>query len=324
MLRLLAACWVALFHFNSIVPYSSQDNSYRVLCTFGYLGVPVFFIISGYCMAIAEKHAKTPFEFLIRRLFRIFPPYWCSLIVVSVCILFVKVSTGTNSVATVPKTVPEILACLSLYVHPASRFPGMIGVYWTLPYELIFYLVIFAAQYLKRNFKAWLIVILAAIGAFMPDQHDNLLFFFNEISSFLLGYSLFKIINKQEGGFTFILSFIGIIAHHSNEYLVVSLIVCLLIFMGYVRPIGNNLLSRLGDYSYSIYLIHIPIGIFLPIAARRHFAEAICKNVALNIAIDFIVLAIVIMLAKSMFQEVELPSIKLGKTLSIKIKSNKR
>lgn len=49
------------------------------------LGVPLFFVISGYCIAASmdgnQARRKSPWAFLRRRLKRIYPPYWGALLV---------------------------------------------------------------------------------------------------------------------------------------------------------------------------------------------------------------------------------------------------
>src|SRR5262249_54371182 len=55
-----------------------------------WLGVPLFFVISGYCISAtvdaAQRKGHGPTQYFIRRLRRIFPPYWiflASLVVLS-------------------------------------------------------------------------------------------------------------------------------------------------------------------------------------------------------------------------------------------------
>lgn len=73
LLRFFAATMVVFFYFNETVPFI--DNYYRTIVKFGWLGVPVFFVISGYCILLTANTSKNGFDFLIRRLFRIFPSY---------------------------------------------------------------------------------------------------------------------------------------------------------------------------------------------------------------------------------------------------------
>ena len=49
-----------------------------------YVGVPIFFVISGYCIAASadssRRKGESPWTFLKRRFWRIYPPYWASLV----------------------------------------------------------------------------------------------------------------------------------------------------------------------------------------------------------------------------------------------------
>src|SRR5271169_5946163 len=82
--RGLAALWVFLYHMR----FSLDPGLFRQFADCGMLGVPLFFVISGYCMmassrsTIAKGH--TAGSFLRRRLRRIFPPFWAS---IAVCIV---------------------------------------------------------------------------------------------------------------------------------------------------------------------------------------------------------------------------------------------
>jgi peptidoglycan/LPS O-acetylase OafA/YrhL len=59
------------------------------------LGVPLFFVISGYCIAASAEAVRRrgggAGRFLLRRVWRIYPPYWASLL------LFVAVTAGLDA-----------------------------------------------------------------------------------------------------------------------------------------------------------------------------------------------------------------------------------
>lgn len=60
------------------------ERGVRAVLALGWVGVPLFFVISGYCIAAAARAARDrgdrPGEFFRRRFRRIFPPYWCCLV----------------------------------------------------------------------------------------------------------------------------------------------------------------------------------------------------------------------------------------------------
>ncbi len=79
-IRGLAAWWVVVFHFRESLPQGTPDIVRR-LSDRGYLAVDLFFILSGYVIALNYGHwfAREPFsmrryaQFLARRLSRIYP-----------------------------------------------------------------------------------------------------------------------------------------------------------------------------------------------------------------------------------------------------------
>lgn len=311
LLRFFAASAVVLFHFNEPIAYI--PNIYRHLCKFGYLGVPVFFVISGYCIKIAQNHSKSARRFIIRRLFRIFPPYWFSVALVCLCAIGQKLVTGTNSVS-IPKDIGSIFSIIVLYTSPLSHVTTINWVFWTLPYELFFYLIIGATMLFGENIRRVALVVLLITAIFLPVQVTGFLFFFNELPTFLLGYTLFLVLNKTDI-FTLTMVMLAIVTviikHRDVAYLVVCLTVCLLILLDKIKPLKNNFFSKLGDYSYSIYLIHVPIGIFL-LGFIKGYA-IVQTNIYLNIIADFAMLSWIIFISKFTFEWIELKSIQLGK-----------
>src|ERR1700744_1555097 len=300
LLRFFAASGVALFHFNESIPFI--DNWYRNFCKWGHWGVPVFFLISGYCIRIAEKHAITPKGFIIRRIFRIFPPYWFSLIIVCISVLILKIITGTNSVAILPKSFSDIIATVFLYTSPASHVKVINWVYWTLPYEVVFYLIIYLTFMLPRKIRSITLILLIAIAIILPIQKEGVWFFFDQLPTFMTGYALYLLINEDENVWLSLsilfLSIIGVVLKNPvwNNLLVV-LGLCFLIFLDIIRPLKANIFSRFGDYSYSIYLLHVPICLYLLGFIKQ--VKIVQQNIILNIIIDFSLLILILIISKN-------------------------
>ncbi|MDD3265797.1 MAG: acyltransferase [Burkholderiales bacterium] len=85
LVRFLAAVWVMGYHF--MVRHSSTVDGLGIIVsrsisqffTYGYLGVPIFFIISGFVI-MQSAQGRSWYEFLFLRLLRIFPLYWLGLL----------------------------------------------------------------------------------------------------------------------------------------------------------------------------------------------------------------------------------------------------
>src|SRR5262245_48025050 len=78
-LRGVAALWVFAHH----LAWARDEVTAPGFILRGYLGVPMFFVISGYCLAAAARQARdrgdSTVTFLTRRLLRIYPPLWAAL-----------------------------------------------------------------------------------------------------------------------------------------------------------------------------------------------------------------------------------------------------
>ncbi len=157
-LRAIAALCVVAFHASFYIHLYRQDSSFFAtfgLSPYGGLllgrsGVALFFVISGYLMAkIAPKALGA--TFLAHRVARIYPIYW---IMVSV-VVSLRVLAGQEF-----RINPY-----SLGLVPGGPREYSLGVEWTLPFEVLFYVIIFfiitirARKYLHLLAFAWMIAI---------------------------------------------------------------------------------------------------------------------------------------------------------------------
>ena len=132
------------------------------------IGVPIFFVISGYCIiAAADKLQSRPrnhVAYFSRRFRRIFPPYWFILIfsILAVAVIDVLVSPGFLSTPPRAQLRPwwfsptQWLGNVTLtetWRHHlfGSQRGHFIGQSWTLCYEEQFYLVIGLILMLSRT-----------------------------------------------------------------------------------------------------------------------------------------------------------------------------
>lgn len=161
-LRGFAALAVVVCHF-AVSAYNGAPNAgepplpwLRLVLGFGYLGVPLFFVISGFCIhlpqaqALARVGAVAPDwrRFFRRRFLRLYPPYVAALAVAVLLLLF---ATGT-----LPVPCPAVLlqALLLHTFHPAT-FDGVNPPAWTLAVEAQLYLAYPIVLALVARWRAW-------------------------------------------------------------------------------------------------------------------------------------------------------------------------
>jgi peptidoglycan/LPS O-acetylase OafA/YrhL len=143
-IRLLAALLVVMHHFagtkranqpgNAIWDRPVQDimpTVFRV-ASFGWIGVEIFFVISGFVICMS-CWGRTPRQFFVSRVIRLYPAYWFA-------VLF---TTGVvTALPGVWERLParDVLLNLTM-LQTGSRVPHVDAVYWTLWSELRFYLL---------------------------------------------------------------------------------------------------------------------------------------------------------------------------------------
>ena len=139
----------------------------------GAYGVQLFFLISGFVILLSARRAKTPSDFVISRVSRLYPAYWIALIV------SIVITVQTNMPHTQMRWTDRLLNFTM--IQRWILVDNVDNVYWTLAIEMQFYVLIAALLWLTRNRLtdrlvriigvSWLLVALAvAIWAF-PASH---------------------------------------------------------------------------------------------------------------------------------------------------------
>ena len=127
------------------------------LTTSGAAGVDVFFVISGFIMLVTTfdfpHNRVTPSSFLRKRFTRIYPFYW-------VCCGVMTLVLAAGLLKSMPRDPWFLLR--SFLLLPSPRY--LVGVAWTLAYEVLFYLI-FAATLLARSRDRAVLMTIAAISA---------------------------------------------------------------------------------------------------------------------------------------------------------------
>lgn len=145
-LRGLAAMAVVLFHFSTRFSELYPQAAPQVWSfPLGYVGVNLFFIISGFVIFMTVERTARPADFVVSRVSRLYPAYW-----VAIGLTFVITHTLTLPGKTVSLTTALVNG---LMFHGFFGTPHVDGVYWTLEVELLFYaliLVLFVSRKLAR------------------------------------------------------------------------------------------------------------------------------------------------------------------------------
>lgn len=177
--RGLACLWVFFFHLQNLFEESSPFIA--KVASFGHLGVPMFFVISGYVITYSaeanRKAQKPPLIFLKNRFKRIYLTYWASLLLVLLLPygleLLSSFKTGNYVLPESPLSRYNIGEWINVALLTkvfaadsndlALEFVGVNTVYWTLAIEFQFYIVVFIALCMGRFYR-WLIALVTVVS----------------------------------------------------------------------------------------------------------------------------------------------------------------
>lgn len=181
--RGVACLTVVIYHTAQLVERRFEGDTAVVysLLRYGYLGVPLFFVISGYCISAAvESHRRSNrpgWTFIWRRARRIYPPFWASTGLLVLAIVTAK-ACGIVGFSRLHEALGELrplqwLSGLSL-THTWTH--GLFGTWrwphavtWSLCYEEQFYFICFVTLVVvpTRFFQSMLGVTLLVTAAWL-------------------------------------------------------------------------------------------------------------------------------------------------------------
>lgn len=162
LLRFTAAAGVVLFHATD---WPAHATALTAASTFGFMGVPLFFMISGFVILMTAQN-RSGIEFVNSRIARLYPSYW-------ICVLLSALALTV--LAHTPPSPAVIAANLTMQPRMLFDEPYLDPVYWTLVVEMKFYalawVVIVTRQMKRVEFLLTLWLVVAACATFMTVPH---------------------------------------------------------------------------------------------------------------------------------------------------------
>lgn len=285
LLRGLAAVAVAWFHLTS-----SQNSWVAASGSYGWLGVEVFFVISGFIVPYSMQKLFGRFElrdapvFLRRRVVRLEPAYIVSLLLVFALYHASRLTPGFQGAD--QNYSLEQLFFHFLYLIPFTPYQWLQPVYWTLAYEFAFYLFMaltlgmFCGRHHRSTTIACVGILAAAIlcGALAA-----------RLMLFVMGFAVFRkdtgLCGASEAMCLIAAATLTMIGSGSTIEAACGSITALLLLAEadmVFPPRVAAAISALGALSYSLYLVHIPIGGRVVNLGRR-IAQTSSQEFALSI-----------------------------------------
>jgi peptidoglycan/LPS O-acetylase OafA/YrhL len=287
-LRGVAALSVAIQHFNGTIALAAPNwlpAWLASIATRGYLGVDVFFVLSGFVIAFSVRDGEYSGRYLglfaLRRSIRLDPPYWVAIFVE---VLLVAVSGAVFPSVRKPMPSGGKLFSHFIYAQDILGYGGISPVFWTLCYEIQFYLLLVVLLVLWRKTQSGLpsstrkpAVWLVLAGLFVASLEVRFGPWHLPIRGlalerwyeFFLGVLAWWVVSGRlrgialVGACTLVTAVLMVARSEAINLLpvVVSGSIVLAGRAGRLNTLlGNRVLQYLGRTSYSLYLLHGPIG----------------------------------------------------------------
>ena len=271
--RFVASISVLFFHYfyngirNGKITSIGFFEDLSGIAQYCHIGVNFFFIISGYVIFYSVTN-KTSADFVLSRLKRLYPSYWFGILFTSVVILLWGQQTQMQI------TLKQVLVNFTMF-QSFFGVNNVDGVYWTLAYELIFYLIVslvllvFDQKKLSVFFKIWPFII---AGCYLMGYYQSLFYAFFSFGVLIAMY-------KTQKDYTVLvpLAVSAAMCYYKMAYIpesvtdsliygtIMSLFILFFIALNNDKVRAANLpKSRLlGALTYPLYLVHAHFGYLL-------------------------------------------------------------
>lgn len=286
----------------------------------GFLGVDIFFVISGFLMANIYQSAGLN-QFYFRRITRLIPAYLLSIFITLLVAIWIL--SPSDYAQTSLQAITAVLLIPNFYFwsrnsyFQLSDFNPLLH-FWSLGVEIQFYFIVPIIAFLSRKYRnailylillsflacIWLISISPKTSFYLPPLR---------LWEFLIGYQIsnyakhsiiekFKKVNSKIilffAALMLIFALTWPINGFSNSYLLghpglgafVVVVVTAIIILCNLKAPQNfvfKFFALIGDYSYILYLTHFPVLIFL----NYKFFQG--TSTRINSASDFILFLLI-------------------------------
>ena len=273
-LRGAASLAVLLYHASILLAKDKYFGQavFGGLLGYGYRGVDLFFVISGFVMGlyVDDRSKKTPLGFAEARVRRIFIPYLPVFFGMSMLIYLI------------PSLFPEAYSSSdysfieNLFILPRENLDTFVPVVaWSLAHELFFYLMVGVLLYVplgKYVFYAWVAASAAAFFAGVTLQFPVSFLLSRYNLAFVLGIAAFFAVKRwplDRALLPVAVGLAGLVVAMALEarsgigkpefFADATYFLSFAVIVFAFARIGSRALEFLGDFSYSLYLVHYPL-----------------------------------------------------------------
>lgn len=269
--RGIAALMVVAYHYTTRYNQIFSVESFFSM-SFGWLGVPLFFMLSGFVITLTLNNSVSISDFFLKRFIRLYPTYWICLVI---SIIFIY----SNSILQDSKISSfEIVANFSMF-QEFFDLRHVDGSYWSLLPELKFYAMMGLLFFFKLNKNIFVVnsVILGycLLHYFFPIPFIWRVLNVHYVLLFIIGIHLYTIYKKQHTIHNHLFVLLNLIlslflyqlAQPSQNIFFLGITFGFIVFVFYLFAYNkleflskSKILLFFGMISYPFYLLHQNIG----------------------------------------------------------------
>lgn len=298
----------------------------------GRFGVVLFFLISGFIIPNSLKQGSTLNRFFISRVFRLYPAYWVTLILIVISAPYLGGGYTQTQLFANLTMVPKLFGSAE-----------MSGVFWTLFIEILFYIscvLLFQVKWLDKP----VVIALIAVGLnlttpfaivankFMhfgiPVQfilfHLSFLFAGNMLRLAFVkkdrfsGYSVLVFMIMNMLTIPIVSGLFFAVPEASNKGFVMftseavvfayALAIGIFVLSIHYKSMSNRFMVGLGEISYSLYLLHMLCFVLVTKFIQPSTIPSFVTYLVASAFLSYFV-------AKISFRHIESPAIELGRKI---------
>jgi len=288
----------------------------------GWLGVQIFFIISGY-LIIKSAEKYNGLEYFIHRFFRIWPAYIFWFLIIGVATRKINAESITD-----PSLYPHLVLMQHFFPFSYLKY-DILKTTWTLTVEVIWYAIAFFLAYIGKKSYIPLAIASTIIGTWWVYSGKTLhplwgktestydYFFIANLFIAQLPFFFFGCViamNRFKPSLFYCsLIAIGILSTYDswinnlpNPIFISGIAVAAIFYVAISTEssFNNKIISFSSDISYSIYLIHYPIIILVQKKMHGGYFPA------------FVAFMLTICIAWLSYRFIEKPFVEIGRKLS--------